>query len=267
MAARGATGIRRSVDGTPAAGTGKSRNATAESTAAVKAPAPVEPAEPESPAVVPPDDIPTMSPTSSPTAPPLAASVTAVAAPPYAPPLTLEPPPAALDLDRHPTPPPDGRRQTRQERKATKRMRARKVRRVVRHVDPWSVLKLSLFFYFCLLIIVMVAGVILWNIARQAGTIDDLQNLFKDLGLFETFTFEGDTIFRAAALGGLVLVIAGTGVNVLFAVLFNLISDLVGGIRITVIEEETARPVASGPVLPAGARPTGDRARGGYTVP
>jgi hypothetical protein len=27
------------------------------------------------------------------------------------------------------------------------------------------------------------------------------------------------------------------------AVLFNLISDLVGGVRITVIEEETARPM------------------------
>ncbi len=37
--------------------------------------------------------------------------------------------------------------------------------------------------------------------------------------------------------------IAGTGLNVLLAVLFNLISDLVGGVRITVIEEESARPM------------------------
>jgi len=29
-------------------------------------------------------------------------------------------------------------------------------------------------------------------------------------------------------------------------VLFNLISDLVGGVRITVIEEETARPITDG---------------------
>ncbi len=123
------------------------------------------------------------------------------------------------------------------------RMRARKVRRVVRHIDPWSVLKLSLIFYFCLFLIVMVAGVILWNIATHAGTIDDIQNLFKDLGLFETFSFEGGKIFRAASLAGLILVITGTGLNVLMAVLFNLISDLVGGVRITVIEEDTARPV------------------------
>ena len=132
---------------------------------------------------------------------------------------------------------------TRKERKVMGRMRARKVRRVVRHVDPWSVLKLSLIFYFCLFLIVMVAGVILWSIAAGAGTIDDIESLFKDLGLFETFSFEGDVIFRASALAGLILVITGTGLTVLVAVLFNLISDLVGGIRVTVIEEETARPV------------------------
>jgi hypothetical protein len=38
------------------------------------------------------------------------------------------------------------------------------------------------------------------------------------------------------------MVIVMSGINVLGAVLFNLISDLVGGVRITVIEEETARP-------------------------
>jgi hypothetical protein len=141
------------------------------------------------------------------------------------------------------TPPRGVRPLTRKERKVMGRMRARKVRRVVRHVDPWSVLKLSLIFYFCLFLIVMVAGVILWNIASHAGTIDDVQNLFKDLGLFETFSFEGGKIFRAASLAGGILVITGTGLNVLLSVLFNLISDLVGGIRVTVIEEETARPV------------------------
>jgi hypothetical protein len=107
------------------------------------------------------------------------------------------------------------------------------------------VLKLSLIFYFCLFIVSMVAGVILWNIASHAGTIDSIQNQIKDYGLFDTFSFEGDVIFRAASLIGLILVVTATGINVLLAVLFNLISDLVGGIRVTVIEEETARPVTA----------------------
>lgn len=133
--------------------------------------------------------------------------------------------------------------------------RARRVQRVVRHVDAWSVLKLSLLFYLCLFIVVMVAGIILWNLAAAIGTIDDIEKLVTELGLFESFEFEPDKLLRASLLGGLILVIVGAGFNVLVVAMFNLISDLIGGIRITVIEEETARlpvpaaapgPVASG---------------------
>jgi len=38
------------------------------------------------------------------------------------------------------------------------------------------------------------------------------------------------------------MVLIETGFTVLATVLFNLISDLIGGVRITVIQEETARP-------------------------
>lgn len=137
---------------------------------------------------------------------------------------------------------------TRKERKQLVRLRARKVKRVIRHVDPWSVLKVSLAFYACLFVIFMVAGALLWNLAAAAGTIHGIEGFIKEAGAFKTFSFEGAVIFRAAFLGGLVLVIAGSAFNVLLAVLFNLISDLVGGVRITVIEEETARPVVAPPV-------------------
>ena len=135
---------------------------------------------------------------------------------------------------------------SRRERKKLGRLRARKVRRVVRHVDPWSVLRLSLVFYFCLFVIVMVAGTLLYNLAGAAGTISSIESFIKDIGAFKTFSFKGGTIFRASLLAGLILVIAGSAFNVLLAVLFNLISDLVGGVRITVIEEESARPIATG---------------------
>ena len=46
-------------------------------------------------------------------------------------------------------------------------------------------------------------------------------------------------------LGGLGLVVVATVLWVLAAVVFNLISDLVGGIRLTVVEEESLRPAAS----------------------
>jgi hypothetical protein len=136
---------------------------------------------------------------------------------------------------------------TTRERRQLGRLRARKVKRIVRHIDPWSVLKLSLLFYACLFVVVMVAGTVLWNLAGAAGTIASIESFIKDIGAFKTFTFKGTTIFRASFLAGLILVIAGSALNVLLTVLFNLISDLVGGIRISVIEEETARPIAAEP--------------------
>ena len=136
---------------------------------------------------------------------------------------------------------------TKRERRRMGQLRARKVKRIVRHVDPWSVLKLSLLFYACLFVVFMVAGTLLWNLASAAGTISSIEGFIKDIGAFKTFSFSGPTIFRASFLAGLILVIAGSALNVLLVVLFNLISDLVGGIRITVIEEETARPIAAEP--------------------
>jgi hypothetical protein len=136
---------------------------------------------------------------------------------------------------------------TKRERRQLGRLRARKVKRIVRHIDPWSVLKLSLLFYACLFVVFMVAGTLLWNLAGAAGTISSLESFIKDIGAFKTFSFSGGTIFRASFLAGLILVIAGSGLNVLLTVLFNLISDLVGGIRISVIEEETAHTLPSEP--------------------
>ena len=53
------------------------------------------------------------------------------------------------------------------------------------------------------------------------------------------FQFASAEIFRAAAFGGLVMILVATGATALVAVLFNLISDIVGGVRATVIEEES----------------------------
>ena len=103
-------------------------------------------------------------------------------------------------------------------------------------------LKMSLIFYFCLWAILLTAGVILWSFAVTAGTVDNLENFIEELFALEQFTFNAEQIFRVSALGGLVMVVAGSGFTVLMAVLFNLISDLTGGVRMTVVEEETARP-------------------------
>jgi len=133
------------------------------------------------------------------------------------------------------------------ERIQDRRLRARKVRRLVRHIEPWSVLKVGLLFNFCMWVVTMVAGVLLWNAAQTSGVITDIEQFAEELFALEDFTFEGERIFEAVALGGLVLAVTFTGFMVLIAILLNLISDLTGGIRVTVVEEETARPISTLP--------------------
>jgi hypothetical protein len=116
----------------------------------------------------------------------------------------------------------------------------RRVRRVIRKVDIWTVLRFSILFYLSILLVFLVAGLLLWAAASTTGVIDNIERFVTELGAFESFTISGGLILRSSLVGGLVLVLLGTGTNVLMAVIYNLTSDVVGGIEVTVLEEEPA---------------------------
>src|SRR3979409_1988948 len=50
----------------------------------------------------------------------------------------------------------------------------RKTRVMVKRVGPWSVFKFSLLFYFCVLLIMLVAFKLLYNILSAIGVIDSI---------------------------------------------------------------------------------------------
>ena len=129
-------------------------------------------------------------------------------------------------------------------RLAGRRPRVRRVTRVVRHVDPWSVFKVAAAFSIIAYAIALVAGVLLWNVAYATGTIDNIERGMESTG-WEVFELDGGEIFHNAWIGGLFGAVALTGLAVLVATLFNLITDLVGGIRLTVLEEEVVEKTAS----------------------
>ena len=124
-----------------------------------------------------------------------------------------------------------------------RRPRVRRVTRVVRHVDPWSVFKIAIVANIVLYLIVLTAGVLLWNVAYATGTVDNVERFLESFG-WSSFEFNGGEIYHNAWIGGLFVVIGLTGLAVLLATLFNLITDLVGGMRFTVLEQEVveARP-------------------------
>jgi len=117
------------------------------------------------------------------------------------------------------------------------RPRVRRVTRVIRHVDTWSVFKVSLVFSFFLYVVLLTAGVLLWQVAQNTGTVDNIERFFETFG-WQSFSLKGGEIYHNAWTGGLFLVVGLTGLMVLASTLFNLITDLVGGIRVSVLEEE-----------------------------
>ena len=106
------------------------------------------------------------------------------------------------------------------------RPRVRRVTRVIREIDPWSLFKIAL-----------LASVLLWNGANATGTVDNVERFLESFG-WDSFNFDGSSMFRGLWILGLFWVVLATGLLVLAATVFNLIADLVGGVRVTVLEEE-----------------------------
>jgi hypothetical protein len=79
--------------------------------------------------------------------------------------------------------------------------RVRRVTRVVRHVDPWSVFKIAIVANIVLYLIVLTAGVLLWNVAYATGTVDNVERFFESFG-WSSFEFNGGEIYHNAWIGG-----------------------------------------------------------------
>ena len=123
------------------------------------------------------------------------------------------------------------------------KFRARRVRRLVRHVDPWSVFKLTLVLNVCMWFIFLVAGITMWSVARSSGTIENFEKFIAQSFSLTDVSIDADLLFRVYSLIGLIITLALTGAAVIGSILFNLISDLIGGVWVSVIEEESAEPV------------------------
>jgi hypothetical protein len=129
-------------------------------------------------------------------------------------------------------------------RSVGRRPRVRKVTRVLRHIDPWSTFKVALVFSIVLYGVLLTAGVLLWNVASNTGTVDNVERWFTQFG-WESYELKGGEIYHNAWIAGLFGVVGLTGLAVLSATLFNLISDMVGGVRVTVLEEEVIEQTTS----------------------
>ena len=120
---------------------------------------------------------------------------------------------------------------------STRQPRVRRVTRVIRDIDPWSIFKIGLVFNLVLYLVVLIASVLLWSVASATGTVDNIERFMESFG-WESFRFNGWQLFRSTSVLGLMIAVLLTGIWVLGATVFNLIADLVGGVQVTVLEQE-----------------------------
>lgn len=121
---------------------------------------------------------------------------------------------------------------------ARRRVAVRRVRRTVRKIDPVSVLKLSLFFYTIFLIVWLVAVAVLYSMLESMGLFNTIEDLADAFALNWDSNISLFVVERWAFLIGLTLAVVGAIVSVLLAFLYNVASDLVGGLEMTFAERD-----------------------------
>ena len=116
----------------------------------------------------------------------------------------------------------------------------RRVRRIIRKIDPWTTLKVSAVVWAVLALAFVLGAVIFWSVLDRAGIPDRLVDFMVEITLIE----EGSDPFanteqflRFLIFGSVVGWVVTTGTTVAIAVIYNLVSDVVGGLEIVVLEE------------------------------
>ena len=123
----------------------------------------------------------------------------------------------------------------------------RRARLVIKRVDPWSVLKFSLVFSLCLVIVFVVAVMALYLALDTLGVFDSLNETLLELtqsgsgddatgGV--TVVFSAGRVAAASVVIGLINVVIITAISTLAAFLYNLCADIVGGLEVTLAERE-----------------------------
>lgn len=113
----------------------------------------------------------------------------------------------------------------------------------IRRVDPWSTLKVSLLLSVVLFFVWMIAVAFLYLVLGGMGVWSKLNSNVGDLLTSASGSSGGElvssgTIFGGAALIGLVNIVLLTAAATIGAFIYNLTTDLVGGVEVTLADRD-----------------------------
>jgi hypothetical protein len=119
-----------------------------------------------------------------------------------------------------------------------RRTAGRRVHRTIKHVDVWSVFKLSIFYYACFTVLWLVLVAVLYGILAQAGLFDAIEKFGKAMVLWNNVNISLIYVEKWALLLAIAFLIVGSLINALIAFLYNLAADTVGGIELDFVEKD-----------------------------
>lgn len=119
----------------------------------------------------------------------------------------------------------------------------RRARLQLRHIDTWSALKISLVLSIALFFIWMVAVGVLYGVLNALDVFDTLNDLFGQIGSASGEESGGDVVtpglvFGGAAIIGAINIVLMTALCTVGTFIYNLCSDLVGGLELTLSERD-----------------------------
>jgi Transmembrane domain of unknown function (DUF3566) len=123
------------------------------------------------------------------------------------------------------------------------RRRGIRVRQRIRRLELWPVFKLALAFHAVCGAISLGVVTLLWRLGDRAGFTDRMTNFLVDIGFADSVKISGAALFRGATTIAVALALHNTVVTLLLAVLYNLLSGLLGGLIISVVEDDMVRPI------------------------
>lgn len=125
-----------------------------------------------------------------------------------------------------------------------------RVRRIIRRIDPWTVLKVSFIVYLVAAFAFMLASVMFWEVVERSGIPQRITEFLIQITLLD----EGEAPFanteqfvRLSAILAVVWAVMSCGLTTLGAIMYNLVADVVGGVEVVLLEENVVPVVVAAP--------------------
>lgn len=119
-----------------------------------------------------------------------------------------------------------------------RRLTTRRVKRTIHHVTPFSVLKLSLFFYAAFLVMWLIFVAFVYWILSGVGFFEAFERFRRTAVLWEDLDLSLWVFERWALVIGLAMAVLGSLFNTFLAFLYNFGADTVGGVELTFVERD-----------------------------